>query len=76
MFRKDICHHVRKRFHYDVRWWLSRGGAWETTFVEDLAFAPQADNMVMSPHGNRLALQSQMREPTWLQRNAEDSCGG
>ena len=59
-----------------MRYWLSRGGAWETDLAEDLALAPKTDNTAMSPDGNRLMLQDRMVEPTWLQPNAEHICGG
>ena len=75
-FRNDICQHLRSAHEYDMRHWLSQGGAWETDLAEDLAIAPKTDNTVMSPNGNRLMRQDRMVEPTWLQPNAEHICGG
>ena len=76
LFRRAICQHLRQTFLTDVRCWSCQGGALETTLAEVLAKSPPTDTTVMCPNGNRLSGYDQLREPPWLQPNANDICGG
>ena len=76
-YRRPICQHLRKAFLFDVRWWVCRSGAWETSLAEDLAISPKTDTTVMCPNGNRMSLhRGPYDEPAWLKPNAANICGG